>query len=78
MHRVRHLFLSRVKMSCRLWSQKEASRHMSLVSASSADARSVALADRRFLQSCHPPPHIPLECDILPMQGITLKLRSAP
>lgn len=45
----RHLFCSRVKMSCRFLSQKPASRHMSLVSASSADARSAACAVRRFL-----------------------------
>lgn len=45
-----HLLWSRVKMSCRLVSQKAASRHISLQSASSADARSVGLASRRRLR----------------------------
>ena len=45
-----HLLCNNVNMSCRLLSQKAASRHISLHSASIADARSVELASRKCLR----------------------------
>ena len=61
-----HLFCSRVKSSCRFLSQKDASRHMSLVSASRADARSTGCAERRFLHHTT----LPIEpLHIAPLKG---------